>query len=63
VDRSLLARAFNEWLRRFTENPEQFEHEWETVHKFLEERNNGEEPSYGDECAEYLLSIIADLEK
>jgi hypothetical protein len=28
VDKTKLAAAFNEWMRRYTENPEQFEREF-----------------------------------
>jgi len=34
MDKALIARAFNEWMRRYTENPEQFEREWQTVNDF-----------------------------
>jgi hypothetical protein len=55
-----LARAFNEWLRRYTENPAGFEAEFQTVGRFLQERADGQEPSYGEQCAAYLLTLVGD---
>lgn len=41
-----LARAFNEWLRRFEANPEEFAEVYST------------DGSYGDNCAAYLISLL-----
>jgi hypothetical protein len=46
--------AFNEWMRQFTENPAEFEAEFQTVSRFLSERVEGKEPSYGETCAALL---------
>jgi hypothetical protein len=53
-----LAAAFNEWMRRYTENPEQFAREWQAILDFKLARIHDNEPIYGAQCAEYLLSII-----
>lgn len=55
-----LARAFNEWMRRYIEEPERFAREWQSVKQFQQAEAKRVEPSYGDNCAGYLLSIMAD---
>lgn len=61
MDRALGARAFNEWLRRYTEDPTGFEAEFQTVGRFREEHARGEEPSYGETCVAYFEALIAEL--
>ena len=53
-----MATAFNEWMRRYTEEPERFEQEWTTIRRFLKDAEAGEEPAYGVNCAAYLRSIM-----
>lgn len=55
-----MARAFNEWMRRYTDEPERFEREFETVGDFLA-TPDGETPTYGATCAAYLLQIRDEL--
>lgn len=57
-DTYAVAQAFNEWMRRYTECPEQFEREWQTVSEFLVQQSKGEEPDYGKSCAAYLSKLI-----
>jgi hypothetical protein len=61
LSKAQLAAAFNMWMKRYTENPEQFEHEWQSVNQFLTEEANGEEPSYGESCAAYLLRLLDEV--
>jgi hypothetical protein len=63
VDKTKLAAAFNEWMRRYTENPEQFEREFVIVTRFMNEKNSGVEPSYGEICAAYLTVLVEEIEK
>lgn len=56
-----LALAFNEWMRRYTEEPERYAREFETVGLFLAEQAAGRTPTYGEECAEYLQRILREL--
>ena len=56
------ARAFNEWMRRFIEAPEQFEREWQSVEEFLTDVADGREPSYGESCDAYLAKIETELQ-
>jgi hypothetical protein len=57
-----MAAAFNEWMRRYTEEPEKFRQGWQEVVQFLEEKKQGcEEPSYGAECAAYFDSLLREI--
>jgi hypothetical protein len=53
-----VAAAFNEWMRRYTEEPEKFKWEWQTVTEFLSQQGAGKTPSYGATCAAYLQQLI-----
>lgn len=55
------SKAFNEWMRRYTVDPEQFEREWQSVVDFLSETSDGKEPSYGEACEAYLLTLIKEV--
>ena len=55
-----MAQAFNEWMRRYTDEPERFEAEFKTCGEFLAQTAKGEVPSYGDSCAAYLAAIMAE---
>jgi len=52
-----MAKCFNEWMRRYTEDPNSFEREFITVMEFLGSDN----PTYGDEQAEYMFSIYEEV--
>lgn len=56
------AAGFNEWMRRFIDEPAKFHREFETVAGFLADANYGV-PSYGETCAEYLEKIMTELEE
>lgn len=49
-----IACAFNEWLARYIADPAGFEATFQTVVGF---HNDGDEPSYGADCAVFLLKI------
>lgn len=53
-----IAEAFNEWMKRYVEDPDGFEREWMTVGKFLAEQNGGQIPSYGQIAAATLQGFI-----
>jgi hypothetical protein len=53
-----VAAAFNEWMRRYTEEPEKFKREWQTVTEFVSQQEAGKTPSYGATCAAYLQRLI-----
>lgn len=56
-----MAGAFNEWQRRYIEDPRAFEAEFQTIQRSQEETAAGKEPSYGEVCAEYLQKIALEL--
>ena len=53
--------AFNEWMRRYTQEPERFEAEFRSVAKFLTDEANGVVPSYGQSCTTYLQQLVEEL--
>jgi hypothetical protein len=61
MNRDLMAKAFNEWMRRYIEEPSRFMREFESVSKFEKEEAEGKEPTYGDSCASYLTKIAEGL--
>jgi hypothetical protein len=58
-----IAQVMNEWMRRYTETPEQFQAEFRTVADFLKESAEGVEPTYGMVCEAYMALVWADLQK
>ncbi len=62
MSKAEMAIALNEWMRRFTEAPEQFEREFQTVQAFLAEQANGVEPTYGEAGASYMERCLADVQ-
>ena len=61
LNQEVMALAFNEWMRRYTEEPERFEREWRTVAKFLAEKSADETPSYGRSSAAYLVQLAEEV--
>jgi len=59
MDTTQLAAAFNKWMDLFTNHPEQFAREFQSVSAYLKEKAEGKEPSYGKECAAFLESLMA----
>ena len=57
----LMAAAFNEWMRRYIEEPERFRREWQTVSEYVQQISEGKTPSYGERCTAYLCGIIEEL--
>ncbi len=61
MEKEKIARAFNEWMRRYTEDPGAFDAEFVTAGRFLQEQASGREPTYGDHCAAYLEKLLAEI--
>jgi hypothetical protein len=54
-----IEQAFDEWMRRYVEEPERFSREWQSVETFKSEGGmSGSQTSYGRSCAEYLQRLI-----
>lgn len=58
----LMDKAFNEWMRRYIEEPEQYSREFEMVRQFEQQENAGQEPSYGRTSGAYLRKLMLELE-
>ena len=56
-----MAAAFNEWMRRYIEEPEKFASDWEAIRTFLAEEQEGQEPTYGEQCAAYMELLSAEV--
>lgn len=50
MDLQKAAQAFNQWMQDYTDNPEAFEDIRKSAARFLAERQDGLEPSYGERC-------------
>lgn len=61
MDQATMAKCFDEWMRRFIEEPNQFEHEFQSVQKFLSEASDGKDHTYGEMCSAYMKKIAGDL--
>ncbi len=57
MTRRTMAEAFNEWMRAYTDEPERFEREWETVNRYLVE--SGGTPTYGATCAALMDRLMS----
>lgn len=62
VSKGTMATAFNEWMRRYTDDPSRFKREWQHVSEYLAARAAGNEPTYGACCAAYLHQLLRDLQ-
>lgn len=56
-----MVAAFNEWMRRYIEDPDTFSREFQSVRDFLAAENAGVTPSYGEECTAYLEKVAAEI--
>ena len=61
MEENKMARSLNEWMRRYIGNPEEFEAEFNTVIKYLKEKDGGKTPSYGDVSVAYMIELDAAL--
>lgn len=55
-----MVKCFNEWMRRFIEEPDRFEREFKTVNAFLADEAGGREPSYGETSAAYMAQLASE---
>ncbi len=53
-----MAAAFNEWMRRYIEEPERFLREWQSIQDFNATRRKKKIPTYGSACADYLHELM-----
>lgn len=56
-----MVAAFNEWMRRYVEDPSAFMAEFESVIQFQKDKQDGAEPSYGQISAAYMFQLSDEL--
>ncbi|MCD9819774.1 hypothetical protein [Bradyrhizobium japonicum] len=56
-----MVKCFNEWMRRFVDEPQRFDREFETVNRFLKDQADGREPTYGETSAAYMQQLAAEV--
>ena len=61
-DKPNYASAFNAWMDDYMNNPQAYENSHDSAVRHLKEKLNGEEPSYGEVCAEVLVNYLNKLE-
>ncbi len=60
ITRAERVDAFNEWMRRYTEEPETYEAEFQTVGRFLKQAKRGV-PDYGESSEAYIEFIVSEM--
>jgi len=54
-----IPQAFDEWMRRYIEEPERFAREFQAVQEFVAQGGiDGRETTYGAECAALLDQLV-----
>lgn len=56
-----MAKCFNEWMRRYIEEPSRFAAEFQTVNEFLAQESGGIEPTYGETSAAYMQKLAVEV--
>lgn len=57
-----IIEGFNKWLDDYENEPEKFEQMWTTIKRDIEEKADGDSPTYGLTCLGMLKSYV-DSEK
>ncbi len=55
------ARVFNEWMRRYIDDPERFEREFVSVLSYVRNAACDRDPPYGRACAEYFFQLLGEI--
>jgi hypothetical protein len=54
-----IPQAFDEWMRRYIEEPERFAREFQAVQEFVaQDGTDGRETTYGADCAAFLEQLM-----
>jgi beta-glucanase (GH16 family) len=56
-----MVKAFNQWMRRFIEEPARFYAEFQTVTQFLKDQQEGRGPTYGETCTAYMAQLASEM--
>ncbi|AZN72753.1 hypothetical protein D5400_17030 [Georhizobium profundi] len=57
MNNAQMVKCFNEWMRRYIEEPGRFEAEFQSVNQFLADEADGREPTYGESCTALMQRI------
>lgn len=61
MTKAQMALCFNEWMRRYTEDPTGFAREFEYVNTYLADKAEGREPTYGETSAAYMAKLASEI--
>lgn len=53
--------AFNEWMRQFIEDPEQFKQRMSEVKEFTAAKLENRKPTYGESCVATLERLLGEV--
>ncbi|WP_426032828.1 hypothetical protein [Caulobacter sp. DWP3-1-3b2] len=56
-----MAACFNEWMRRFIDEPARFAREFECVNQFMTDENEGRHPTYGETSSAYMVQLATEV--
>lgn len=59
--KELFAKAFNNWMDDYINNPAEYKEIFDSAVQHLLEKTQGEEPSYGQACAELFSKYLEDV--
>lgn len=60
MNKRTMEQAFNEWMRRYIDEPDAYKGQVSQVMDFLKSENDGVEPDYGAWCTAYLTGLMND---
>jgi GrpB-like predicted nucleotidyltransferase (UPF0157 family) len=63
MNESNLIKAFNEWLRQYEKDPDQFAHSYSVIKSMLAQRRKRQKLTYGDECVATLKVMLKAADK
>lgn len=55
-----MAQAFDEWMRRYKENPEKFGNDMSAAAAHSRKPRDAEASDYGNECAAFLRKLMSE---
>jgi hypothetical protein len=52
--------ALNEWWRRYRDEPERFEREWQAIMELEAAESEGRDPTMGEEGWKYMQALLTE---
>ena len=62
MNKEMIIKVLNEWMRRYIEEPKKFRAEFQTVIEYLNEVSENIEPSYGQSGYAYMEKLEKDIQ-